>query len=245
VGDPILVVERDDTLRELLQDWLRLAFQHWDIVGARDAVEARSLAAAHSPRLILVDIDLPDRSGVETIQRLKTAVPRAEIVALAMDSFYPLRRAAMAAGATACVSKWRLGEELLPTLRDILHPEPPCPRKRTILCIDNVPEMIELIRLILERANFEVIGALTGCQGLKAVRTVEPDVVLLDLMMPDMDGWEVARRMKADDETRDIPIIAVTVVSPTSPRVRDLQVADFVTKPFTPHDLIRRVRAVA
>jgi DNA-binding response OmpR family regulator len=130
---------------------------------------------------------------------------------------------------------------LLPTLGDVLSPEPDRAGERTMVCIEDELEMLELITLILERADFKVIGALSGRQGLDAVRQVDPDVVLLDLMMPDMDGWEVCRRMKADVETKDIPIIVVSVVPRTSARVHGLEVDDYVTKPFAPEDLRRRV----
>ena len=69
---------------------------------------------------------------------------------------------------------------------------------KQILCIEDEPEMIDLIRLILGRRGFEVSGAAGGTGGIKAVREQLPDLVLLDLMMPDMDGWEVYQQMKAE-----------------------------------------------
>jgi CheY-like chemotaxis protein len=79
--------------------------------------------------------------------------------------------------------------------------------KKTVVCIEDEPEMIDLIRLILERRGIEVVGALTGREGLETVRRVKPSLILLDLMLPDMDGWEVYRQIKADPELKDIPII--------------------------------------
>jgi two-component system phosphate regulon response regulator PhoB len=125
---------------------------------------------------------------------------------------------------------------------------PPVPdrdRQRTVVCIEDESETVTLIKLILERAGFRVISALNGRDGLDLARRVEPDVVLLDLMMPGMDGWEVHRRMKADETLSHVPVIVLTGVHRTSEGVRDLQVADYVTKPFSPRDLIRRVRAAA
>jgi CheY-like chemotaxis protein len=79
-----------------------------------------------------------------------------------------------------------------------------------ILCIEDEPEMIDLIRIILGRRGFEVEGANGGEEGLEKIRNTPPDLVLLDLMMPDMDGWEVYQQMKAEDATKDIPVIVVT-----------------------------------
>jgi CheY-like chemotaxis protein len=115
-------------------------------------------------------------------------------------------------------------------------------RKRTVLCIEDEPEAISLIKLILERGGFRVIGALNGRDGLELAREANPDVVLLDLMMPGLDGWEVTRRMKADEALRGIPVIVLTGVDETSEGSRDLQADDYVTKPFAPRDLIRRVQ---
>ena len=72
---------------------------------------------------------------------------------------------------------------------------------KQILCIEDEPEMIDLIRLILERRGFNVQGAAGGMEGIKKIRELLPDLVLLDLMMPDMDGWEVYQQMKADEAT--------------------------------------------
>jgi DNA-binding response OmpR family regulator len=113
---------------------------------------------------------------------------------------------------------------------------------RTVLCIENEPETITLIKLILECNEFNVIGALNGRDGLELARQARPDLVLLDLMMPGMDGWEVNLRMKADAELRHIPVVVLTGVDPTNGRDPDLQVDDYLTKPFAPRDLVRRVR---
>ena len=69
---------------------------------------------------------------------------------------------------------------------------------KCILCVEDEPEMIDLMRLILGRRGFEVKGAAGGVEGLKMIRQEPPDLVLLDLMMPDMDGWELLRRLQAD-----------------------------------------------
>ena len=119
--------------------------------------------------------------------------------------------------------------------------------KKRVLCIEDHEEMIELIRLILGRHGFEVQGAVGGRQGLKAMLKDPPDLVLLDLMMPDMDGWEVYRQIRARDELKDIPVVAVTAKAQGIDRVLGLHIAgmdDFITKPFGPKDLIASVERV-
>ena len=116
-----------------------------------------------------------------------------------------------------------------------------------ILCIEDEPEMIDLIRLILMRRGFEVSGASGGKAGLSAVREQLPDLVLLDLMMPDMDGWEVYQQMKADESTRNIPVIVVTARAQSIDKVLGLHIAkvdDYIAKPFSPQELLNSVEKV-
>jgi CheY-like chemotaxis protein len=82
--------------------------------------------------------------------------------------------------------------------------------KKTVVVIEDESEMIDLVRLILERRGLKVVGALTGREGLETVRRVKPDLILLDLMLPDMDGWQVYQQIKADPELRHIPIQVIT-----------------------------------
>lgn len=116
-----------------------------------------------------------------------------------------------------------------------------------ILCIEDEPEMIDLIRLILGRRGFEVIGAAGGKEGLEKVRQEPPDLILLDLMMPDMDGWEVYQQIKADEKIKDIPVIVVTAKAQSIDKVLGLHIAkvdDYIAKPFSPQDLLNSVDKV-
>jgi len=118
---------------------------------------------------------------------------------------------------------------------------------KCILCVEDEPEMIDLIRLILGRRGFEVIGATGGVEGLKMVREHQPDLVLLDLMMPDMDGWEVYQQIKADEKTKGIPVIVVTAKAQSIDKVLGLHIAkvdDYIAKPFSPQDLLNSVEKV-
>jgi two-component system response regulator VicR len=118
---------------------------------------------------------------------------------------------------------------------------------KQILCIEDEPEMIDLIRLILGRRGFEVVGAAGGKEGLEKMQQHPPALVLLDLMMPDMDGWEVYQQMKADEKTKDIPVIVVTAKAQSIDKVLGLHIAkvdDYIAKPFSPQDLLNSVDKV-
>lgn len=118
---------------------------------------------------------------------------------------------------------------------------------KRILCIEDEPEMIDLIKLILGRRGYDVHGATGGIEGARLVRELLPDLVLLDLMMPDMDGWEVYQQMKADPTTRNIPVIVVTAKAQNIDKVLGLHIAkvdDYIAKPFGPQELLDSVEKI-
>jgi DNA-binding response OmpR family regulator len=119
--------------------------------------------------------------------------------------------------------------------------------KRRVVYIEDEPEMIDLVRLILSRRGYEIIGANGGREGLDMVRQQTPDLVLLDLMMPDMDGWDVYQQMKADEHTQNIPVIVITAKAQSIDKVLGLHIAkvdDYISKPFSPQELVDSVEKV-
>jgi DNA-binding response OmpR family regulator len=107
--------------------------------------------------------------------------------------------------------------------------------------------MIDRVKLILTRKGYDVTGATNGPDGLEAVKQVKPDLVLLDLMMPDMDGWEVFQRMRGDEATKNVPVIVVTAKAQSIDKVLGLHIAkvdDYITKPFGPSELLSSVLRV-
>lgn len=120
-------------------------------------------------------------------------------------------------------------------------------RRIKVLCIEDEPEMIDLVKLILERKGFQVVGAIGGREGLAVIRREMPDLILLDLMMPDLDGWEVYRQMKAEEALKDIPVIVVTAKAHDIDKVLGLHIVkvdDYITKPFGPQELLDSVEKV-
>jgi two-component system response regulator VicR len=118
---------------------------------------------------------------------------------------------------------------------------------KRVVCIEDEPEMIDLVRLILGRKGFDVIGANGGIEGLEVVKAEKPDLVLLDLMMPDMDGWEVYQQLKADPVLSEIPVVVVTAKAQSIDKVLGLHIAkvdDYITKPFGPQELLEIVEKI-
>lgn len=118
---------------------------------------------------------------------------------------------------------------------------------KTVLYVEDEPEMIDLVRLILSRKGYNVIGAHGGQEGLSMIQQHNPDLVLLDLMMPDMDGWDVYQHIKSGENTRHIPVIVITAKAQSIDKVLGLKIArvdDYISKPFSPSDLVDSVQRV-
>ncbi|HXK25582.1 MAG TPA: response regulator [Myxococcota bacterium] len=115
-----------------------------------------------------------------------------------------------------------------------------------ILVVDDEPDLLELVRINLRQAGYEVETAETGRDALDLLRRSPPDLVVLDLMLPDVSGTEICRRMRSDPELAELPIIMLTAKADEVDRVVGLELGadDYVTKPFSPRELTLRVRAV-
>jgi DNA-binding response OmpR family regulator len=118
---------------------------------------------------------------------------------------------------------------------------------KEVIYFEDERDMVELVRIILGREGYHVEGMGEGMAGIKAVKDTLPDVVLLDLMMPDMDGWDIYRQLKDDEATMNIPVIVITAKAQSIDKVLGLEIAkvdEYISKPFRPADLVDRVAKV-
>ncbi|MCP5362011.1 MAG: response regulator [Hyphomicrobiales bacterium] len=115
-----------------------------------------------------------------------------------------------------------------------------------VLVVDDLVPNVKLLEAKLSNDYYEVFSAFSGQEALDKVKEVQPDIILLDIMMPEMDGFEVCRRLKADPETALIPVVMVTALSEQEDRVRGLEAGanDFITKPIDDLHLLARVRSL-
>jgi DNA-binding response OmpR family regulator len=115
--------------------------------------------------------------------------------------------------------------------------------RRRILVVDDEERMVRFIRLNLEHDGFQVSEAFNGKEAIQKIRDVTPDLILLDVMMPDLDGFEVLETVR---EVSQVPVIMLTAKGEEDDRVRGLELGadDYVTKPFSPRELVSRVKAV-
>ncbi|MCD6319649.1 MAG: response regulator transcription factor [Candidatus Desulfofervidaceae bacterium] len=116
----------------------------------------------------------------------------------------------------------------------------------TVFIVDDEPDICELVSLHLGKSGFKVKSFLNASDFLETLSSQKPDLIVLDLMLPDMDGLEICKYLKTQRETADIPIIMLTARGEDTDKVLGLELGadDYVTKPFSPRELIARVKAV-
>lgn len=113
---------------------------------------------------------------------------------------------------------------------------------KTILLVDDEPDFVKMVKMRVEANGYEAVTAFDGVEGLKIAREVEPDLILLDVMMPRKDGYTVLRELKKDESTKNIPVIALTAKSGMDGLFDIEGVEYFVTKPFDADDLMAKIK---
>ncbi len=118
--------------------------------------------------------------------------------------------------------------------------------KSTVLIVDDETDVVDLLRYKLHGAGYEVLVSVDGLEALALAKDRRPDVIILDLMLPEMNGEEVCRRLKAEPDTAAIPVLMLTAKAQAADRVAGLEIGadDYITKPFSPRELVLRVNAV-
>jgi two-component system alkaline phosphatase synthesis response regulator PhoP len=124
-------------------------------------------------------------------------------------------------------------------------------KKVKILVVDDEPDMVEMLKMMLENASYDVVAAYDGKEGIEKAKEEKPNVIVLDLMMPEMDGFEACKEMKNDPELADIPILVLTAISQHLSHTRyakslglGLESDDYVDKPVDPNVLLKRIAAL-
>jgi len=204
-GTRILVVEDDVAAYERIRhDLLGAGYSvAWSRTGA-DAVE---LALEQQPAAIVLDIVLPGRDGWDILRDLKSR-PEVSRIPLIIVSVLANHELGLALGADAYFTKPVDRSQLLARLAELVpHPVAWHPK---VLLIDDERSLHELVEEMLHGHGYQLIHAFDGTEGLELAQRNKPDVIILDLMMPGIDGFEVAARLKQDRETQQIPIIVLT-----------------------------------
>jgi two-component system alkaline phosphatase synthesis response regulator PhoP len=120
------------------------------------------------------------------------------------------------------------------------------PTKKKILIVDDEKALVSLVALHMQMAGYEVLFTNEGWSAIDICKRDKPDLVILDLMLPKLNGWEVCRRLRSDDETKDMAVIMLSARGELEDKLRgfDAGADDYVTKPFSPKELVARVKRI-
>ena len=119
-------------------------------------------------------------------------------------------------------------------------------KRPVVMVVDDEEDILDLVKLVLEEAGFEVMPALTGHEALQMLYRRRPDLILLDVMMPDLDGMELLKILKIEESTASIPVAMLTAKIESKDKMAAMQeeAIDYICKPFTPQELVERVRTL-
>lgn len=250
----ILIIEDNPLNLKLARSLLILG--GYGVLEAADATSGMALALAERPDLILMDIQLPDLNGLEATQILKGQPETRTIPVVALTSFAMPGddRKAREAGCDGYITKPIDTRSFAETVGRYLQrmpvappsPEPSPHHRPRILIVDDDPLNVKLTTAKLPAGRFEVITAGNGREAVEKTLQEHPELILLDVMMPGMDGYEVSHWLKENPATMHIPIILVTALDGTEDRIRGFEAGadEFLNKPVNETELLARINSL-
>ena len=237
----VLVIDDEADIREIVR--LYLTDEGCAVIEASNGQEGILKAQTEQPDLIILDIMLPGINGFEVAKHLKDDpntqhIPIIILSVLAQDSQYRQ-------GILDYISKPFRPEDLVATVRKIFSKISSKTNKKTVLIVDDDPDIVDVISICLKDNDITPEKAYNGPEALEKVKTKKTDLILLDINMPGMNGFEVIKHLKSDKETCDIPIVVLTgthISEEDRKHGLTLGVTKYLTKPFSADDLVREIR---
>ncbi len=237
-GEPILVIDDDRAVRDLMTRFLEK--EGWPVVTATNGPEGLTMARTLRPRAIVLDIMMPGMDGWTVLGELKSD-PELSEVPVVLATMVDDRSTGFALGASSYLVKPIDRQKLTDTLSGYRGGPPPYP----VLIIEDDDQIREMMRRTMEREGWEVVEARNGIEGLAAVESRRPHVILLDLMMPELDGFGFVARLRANPAWAEIPVVVVTAMDLSSAQREQLngQVHRVVAKnAWSRSELLTRTR---
>jgi PAS domain S-box-containing protein len=235
----VLVVDDNPSMRKLICSQLELA--GYLVAEADGGASALQLARLLQPQLITLDVMLPDLDGFDVIQVLRND-PLTRDLPVLFISATSERDRALELGGSAFITKPFTNDELIGQVRALL-----APRQRRVLVVDDDYHVRPTLARLLQRGGFQVAEAADGRAGLELVERQPPDLVLLDIRMPDIDGYEVLRRLKQNPLHQHIPVVILTASdlgTGAQQRALALGAVRYLEKPIASGDLLAEIEQI-
>ena len=237
-GKTILVVDDEAHIRRFLKHELTNSGYH--VLEASEGKEAIDLARKHHPDLITLDIMMPDISGLDVTAVLKND-PDTKDIPILIISVVEEREKAAKLGANDFVAKPFTMKVLTEKINRLLRDA-----QKTLLVVDDDKSLVKSLKYRLEKRGFSIYVAYDGKEALEMVESHPPDLVLLDIMMPEMDGYEVMKTLKRKPDTTNIPIVVMTGIENDDGRAKSLSVgaAEFLNKSSGFDKLLKAIEGI-
>ncbi len=257
VAKKVLVIEDNPLNMKLVRQLISIS-KHLPLEAA-NAEDGIALAREENPDLILIDIQLPGMDGLAAAGVIKADPVMCDIpvIALTAHAMEGDERKAIAAGCDGYLSKPIDARRFFKLLQSHLsavdekaatsgaagRAPTPCKNVASILVVDDDPLNVKLLEATLGAKGYRILKAYNGCEALETVDRSPPDLILLDIMMPEMDGYEVVRRLKAGSGTRNIPVVLITALEGRDEKAKGLEAGadEFLNKPVNTTELETRV----
>jgi signal transduction histidine kinase/CheY-like chemotaxis protein len=238
-GTVVLVVDDQDEMRQLLRAPLEAS--GYSVIEAARGAEAVQLARYAQPAMITLDVMMPELDGYDVLRLLKADPITRDIPVLFLSAAQPDPLAAPS-GAAGYLIKPVEARELLQAVGRLIGPP-----GAHVLVVDDDPHVRPVLVRLLERHGFRVSNAADGLSALDLARRQPPDLLLLDIRMPGVDGYEVLRRLKADKALRKIPVVVLTANDegePARAHALSLGAVQYLEKPIASEVLVREIDQV-
>jgi signal transduction histidine kinase/DNA-binding response OmpR family regulator len=237
-GGKVLVIDADPDAAALIETYL--ARHGYDVVKAYTAIEAIEKAVAEKPDVITLDVVLKDTDGFDLMHRFKEMPETADTPVVVLSVICDEGRSCRL-GAANYLEKPIDRDRLVRIIKETLGPV----SSPLVLVVDDDRDIVDMLKHTLQGVGFAVSSAYDGREAMAAVEANHPDLIMLDLKMPEMDGYEVIQALKHDPARRDIPILVMTAHQLDSERIDLIEMtAAQVAKPFEPGDLAGRVAEI-
>lgn len=234
-GSRVLVVDRDPEIANLIEIYLRRS--GYEVIRAYTAQEAVRKAMEEKPHVITLDVMLDGCDGFELLQQLKDNPETTDIPVVILSVVCDEARS-WRVGAADYLEKPIEPDRLVGVIRDLVG----ATESPTVLVVDDDEQVVSALCRTLQRRGFATVPAYNGLEAMAAVTQQSPDLILLDIRMPEMDGYEVIDRLKRSATTRDIPIVVMTAYHFDRDRTDTVKMAaDQVAKPFEAEQLVAKV----
>jgi two-component system cell cycle response regulator len=248
----VLVVEDNALNMKLVKSLLSLS--NFRCLEAGDAEKGIALASQEDPDLILMDIQLPGMDGLTATEKILGDDRLKEIPVIALTSYAMEgdKEKALNAGCKGYITKPLNTRTFIPTISEILNnhtagpPNIEAVYRKKILIVDDEPLNLKLMYTVLSKTDYQVITANNGEEALEKVEKEAPDIILLDVMMPGLNGYEVTKKLKSNSRYTKIPIVLVTALDGEKEKAKGLEAGadEFINKPINITELNARVKSL-